>query len=652
VTEPTEPTEQLGVDELRQQLRSLGYLDAGVNRFVLGPATDRRRPASIALLAALRVGALAALLLGPAAAVGMNGRLPGLVTGPRDAIVVAMYLGLLFGAAVSVVGFAMSLAAAALVRRGAVNRARPISRTAGALIAIVCLAYLTLWWRSANAGFGWNAPGWTAFALAVAVAISLLLGHVSASAAFAVAIARHGHDPATTTTPRSHSSRRAWLPTIAAAAVAFAGAAALLVITAPREENARQRIPLAVVSSGLRVRMIAIDGVDPGVLDEVARSGEIPALARALADARAALELNDSATPRDPARAWTTVATGQPPGAHGVHGLETRRVAGLQGSLAADEQSRIGTTIRAATDLLRLTRPSVASGNERRVKAVWEVAGDAGLRTLVVNWWATWPAVSGSTGAVILSDRAALRLEHGGAPDAEIAPASLYDALRTHWPAIRAKAAGRARSAAAGLNWGGADVRAVLERSGSLDAIQLALMQEASTPSPDLSAVYLPGLDIAQNVLLGPGGRGLAPSEVATRLQALRSYFVFLDRLLAEVLTPGDSDLVVVVTEPGRIAASGAGVFGMIGRIAAPNASVRGRALDVAPTILHALGIPVSRELPGSPLLDLFTSEFVQRYPVRQVTTYGPPSVTDQDRSGRPLDQEMIDRLRSLGYVK
>jgi hypothetical protein len=186
------------------------------------------------------VGALAALLLGPAAAVGMNGRLPGLVTGPRDAIVVAMYLGLLFGAAVSVVAFAMSLAAAALVRRGAVNRARPISRTAGALIAIFCLAYLTLWWRSANAGFGWNAPGWTAFALAVAVAISLLLGHVSASAAFAVAIARHGHDPASTTAPRSHSSRRAWLPTIAAAAVAFAGAAALLVITAPREEHARQ----------------------------------------------------------------------------------------------------------------------------------------------------------------------------------------------------------------------------------------------------------------------------------------------------------------------------------------------------------------------------------------------------------------------------
>ena len=110
----TEPTEQLHVDELRQRLRSMGYLDAGVNRFVLGPATDRRQPSTIAFLAAVRVGALAAFLLGPAAAIGVNGRIPGLVTGARDAAVIAMYLGLLFGAGVSVVTFLASLATASL----------------------------------------------------------------------------------------------------------------------------------------------------------------------------------------------------------------------------------------------------------------------------------------------------------------------------------------------------------------------------------------------------------------------------------------------------------------------------------------------------------------------------------------------------------
>ena len=649
-----EPADKLRVDELRQQLRALGYLDAGVNRFVLGPATDRRRPTSIALLAALRVGALAALLLGPAAAVGMNGRVPGLVTGPRDAIVLATYLGVLFGAAVSVLTFAMTLVVAALARDGGVTRARPFSRTAGAVIAVACLAYLTLWWRSANAGFGWNAPGWTAFALAVAVAISLLLGHLSASAAFAVAIARHGHDVAPHPMTIAHlpTSRRAWLPTIAAAAIAFAGAAALLVITAPREGNATERMPLAVVSSGLRVRVIAIDGVDPRVLDQVVASGRIPDLARALGRTRATLDLDDSSGPRDPARSWTTAATGQTASVHGVHGLETRRVPGLQGTLAADEQSQLGTTIRAATDLLRLTRPSVASGNERRVKTIWEVAADAGLRTTVVNWWATWPASSTSDGVTILSDRAALRLEHGGELDAEIAPASIYDRLRQRWSTIRSDAIAGARSASTGLLWSGSDVQRALERSGELDAIQLALMREASTRLPDLSVLYLPGLDIAQNALLGPGDTALAPSAVAARLQALGDYFVFLDRLLGPVLTADNSELVVVVTEPGRVATTGAALLGMTGPIAAEDPSVRGRTVDIAPTVLHALGIPVSRELAGAPLTHLFNSEFLRRYPIRQVATYGPPSVQRQARSGEPLDQEMIDRLRSLGYVK
>jgi len=50
-----ETSEELHVDELRQRLRSMGYLDAGVNRFVLGPATDRRRPSTIRRTRAIRV---------------------------------------------------------------------------------------------------------------------------------------------------------------------------------------------------------------------------------------------------------------------------------------------------------------------------------------------------------------------------------------------------------------------------------------------------------------------------------------------------------------------------------------------------------------------------------------------------------------------
>ncbi len=645
-----ETSEELHVDELRQRLRSMGYLDAGVNRFVLGPATDRRRPSTIALLAAVRVGALAALLLGPAAAIGLNGRVPGLVTGPRDAVVIAIYLGVFFGAAVSLATFVISLAVAALAPHRVAERARGLSRAAGAAMAVACLAYLTLWWRSANAGFGWTAPVWTAFALAVAVCISLLLGHLTSSAAFAVAIARHGHAEAFPT--RATSSPRSWVATVVAALVAFTGAAALLVVTAPRASGTTTRIPLAVVSSGLRVKVIAIDGIDPHVVDELAGAGRLPAFSPALNRARAQLALDETTSSRDPARVWTTMATGQPPAVHGVAELETRRVAGVLGTMPGGSESALGRSIRGATDLLRLTRPSIASGNERKAKTMWEIATDAGLRTAVVNWWATWPASSGGDGTVILSDRAVLRLDRAGALDAEIAPASIYDRLKPRWPAIREKALARAHEAAASLEWGPTDTRTILARSAELDAMQIELLREVSVPAPDLSAVYLPGLDIAQNALLGARETALAPSDVSSRVQALRDYNVFLDRLLADAITPGDSEIVIVLTQPGRVAASAAGLIGVSGKIAASGVDLPGRPVDAAPTILHALGIPISRELPGAPLLTLFSADFVRRYPIRQVATYGPPSMDNVDRSGSPLDQEMIDRLRSLGYVK
>ena len=95
------------VDDLRKQLRALGYLDAGVDRFVLGPARSARSPWSIAALSSLRVGVIAAALLGPAAAIGIRTRLPGLVTGTQDAVVITVYLAALFGLGATVFSFAI-----------------------------------------------------------------------------------------------------------------------------------------------------------------------------------------------------------------------------------------------------------------------------------------------------------------------------------------------------------------------------------------------------------------------------------------------------------------------------------------------------------------------------------------------------------------
>jgi hypothetical protein len=642
------------VDELRQRLRSLGYLDAGVDRFVLGPARATRRPSAIAFLASLRVGVIAALLLGPAAALGLSARLPGLVTGPRDAVVVAIYLGGFFGAAMAAAAMAASLLVWWVSRQsgaGYIRGGRWLARGAGGLVALVCLIYLTLWWQTVIAGLGWSAPIWTISALAVAVSISLLLGHAVAVASSAVLLAAAAADDATDSEGRLGKAS-SWRGTIASGAIAFAAAALLLTWSEESPGSAAAREPLTVVPTGVSVRVIAIDGFDAQIFDALSSRGRLPALTTTLGGARVQLESRPGGS-SDPARIWTTVATGQPPDVHGVQGLETRRLAGVHGSVAIAQPSPLGRAIRGATDLVRLTRPAIASGSERRAKTFWEVAAEAGLRTVVVNWWATWP-VSEEAG-IVLSDRVTLRLERGGPLDAELAPASLFEPLLERWPEIRARASAEAAKAlelpALELSSNDATGR-ILLRSAELDAIQLALASVVAPPATDLSVVYLPGLDIAQHALLGDAQAGLSPSALAARIEALQAYYSALDRLLAPVLTPGPGGVVMLVTEPGRVGDGGSALLSVSGAAARSHHGRVSTATAIAPTVLFALGVPVSRDLPSAPLLELFDPRFAARYPPRHVATYGRRSAAPARRSGQPLDEEMIERLRSLGYVR
>jgi hypothetical protein len=632
------------VDDLRQQLRALGYLDAGVDRFVLGPARSARSPWTIAALSSLRVGALAAVLLGPVVAAGIGARLPGLVTGPRDAVVVALYLAVMFGVTATLFTFVASVLVATVGRRAVATRARSVSRAAGTVVGLACLAYLTLWWQSANATAAWSAPTWTALALLVAVIVSLLLGHAVAITTFAVIAARH---PAHVTATAAPAASTRWL-VIAAGLFAFVGAAGLLVVAAPRENDAGAAQPqLPVVSPGVRVLVVGIDGFDPEVFNTLRTAGRVPGLTAMFARGRARVAADES---HDPARTWTTIATGQPPEVHGVHTLETRRVAGLGGAVTTGDETGVRRAVRGATDLLRLTRPSIASGGELRAKPFWEVASQAGLRVVVVNWWATWPATAG-TGAVVLSDRATLRLEHGGELNAEITPRETYDHLRPLWAAIKSDAASITAKHLPAVN--DTVVAASLRRSAEIDALQLMLMTRLPGPpgQHDLYALYLPGLDILQHTLLG-SGESLSASAVSARLDAVQAYYVFLDQLLSDVLRPEHEMLCVLVTQPGRLQSHSAGLVAVAGNIAAASVGADLRPVDVAPTILYALGVPISRELSGKPALQLFDPAFVSKFPVREVPTYGPRRPQGAVREGKPLDDEMVERLRSLGYVR
>lgn len=629
------------IDQLRERLRALGYLDAPVDRYVLGSASSRAGIARFALGAGLRVGLIAGLLLGVSAAIALAARAPGFIATRRDAVVMAAVLSAVFALVIAAAMAATVIVANWYARRSTTltaARARRVAAIAGIIAALACAAYLTLWWNAAQDLFTSLTFGWNAIALALAAGVSLLLAH-AVSVVIQAALVRS--TARTDIAAGGLLSSRGFLA--AFGIVLFAGSGALLATGAGRHDDRTAAPAITVTPAGYALRVIAIDGVDLAM----ARSRELPSLRRLFAGAYVPV-LADAGTP-DPARDWTTIATGRAPDVHGITSLEARRAVGIEGRLPAASGGVMRSLLDAA-DLLQLTTPAIASGDERRVPAFWEVASAAGLRTAVVNWWATWPAPDGND--IVITDRALLRLDAGGALDAEIAPAALYEPLRARWRATRTAAAARAADAFVGV--ADPELRKVMVRSAELDILIAALARVNPGPPLDLHTVYLPGLDIAQHNLL----QASAPASVSAmsgRVDAIARYYALLDELVGELLPPAASHIDAVILWPGR-ASGREGALLLAGGPVQPNAG-RTRCEDcqeggAAATLLYLLGLPIADDLRTRPMTDVVSADFLERHPVRTIANYNAAVTRRSARTGEPLDAEALERLRSLGYIR
>src|SRR5262249_16805502 len=112
------------VEAVREELNRLGYLDSGLDRFVLAGG-ESTSPLRASLGVALRVGVLGGALFGLAAtlaAVGLDRRLLG---EPRDIVVLGAYLAALLGLPTARAAVVGGLAAARAGRRGAGRPAGP-----------------------------------------------------------------------------------------------------------------------------------------------------------------------------------------------------------------------------------------------------------------------------------------------------------------------------------------------------------------------------------------------------------------------------------------------------------------------------------------------------------------------------------------------
>ena len=606
------------VEDVREELRRLGYLDHGLDRFVLAGA-HAGSPLRASTRAAVRVGLLGGVLFGAASTLAAAGIDPRLRTEPRDLLILAMYLTVILGIVIAAATLLAGLVAAWVGTR-LTRLPRPtLSRDVGLALATTGLAYVALWWHSHAAEMS---TAMMAGSLLVGVALCAVLGRFGALAAVAV-LSAGGLGGRL---PEASLSRRHLLPLIAAVAIAFGAAVAGAAVL--RNRPSPLPADFAVVPTGLVVRIVGIDGLDRRTAEEMMARGEMPHLQALLAaSAHAPLRAEPE---QGPAIVWTTIATGRGPAVHGIHSAGARHLPGMRTPVPLADRTPLSRAVGAAADLLRLTRTQPASSVLRGAKAFWNVASDKGLRVLVVNWWATWPAdrVNGQ----VVTDRALLKLEKGGRADRETHPEDLLNRLR---PLAAADAPP--------------------DRARRIDGFAAAAVRMLHhSGAADLEAVYLPGLDIVTMQQVGGADTTPDVAALAARMDAVRGHHRFVDELLGGLRADMPANgVLVLVGDPGRFARGSGTAEGLI---ALSGASVvagpigAGGERDVAPTILHLMGLPVSDELEGRVLESALSPAFRSAHPVRRVPSYGmrPPGRLRESA----FDREMLEELRSLGYIQ
>lgn len=354
----TEPS----VDRLREQLRDLGYLSHGIDRwFEKDPWRSTAFWTELLIVSAKNALLLFAFLAAPLTAITSyrNRPIP-LVEG-------VTLFGLYALAAFLCVAVLTLVIAAALKLRARVVIDRPgvLTFLSSAASGAVVLG-VGLWWR----GFA-TPPDTVELALGVSLLILFFaIATISFSAALlSLSIAAAGRIPEV----RQQSRTRMILASATLLVIALLAAAAL-----QRSREVAQA-PQQVVTTprGGKLALVAVDGLTYELAS--ARRDLLPLLGHSY---------RAPAPPvASPPELWASVGTGVPPFVHGVHAVEGVRLPG--GDRVLQAVSERDFILRSAAPALGAASREPLPPTARNRAYVWESIGTRGVPAAAVNWWAS-----------------------------------------------------------------------------------------------------------------------------------------------------------------------------------------------------------------------------------------------------------------------
>ncbi len=425
------------------------------------------------------------------------------------------------------------------------------------------------------------------------------------------------------------------------------------------------------------VLLLGVDGFEWSVLLPLVRSGEAPNFAALMEEGF--FGRLETTRPTFSPIIWTSIATGKSPRQHGIRGF-VRKAEGGGGR-------------------------RLFNSFDRQTKAFWNILSDYERSVAVVGWWMTFPAeeVNGVMVAQVntldQADRKRGRAILKGGLREEIEgqvypPARGAEFLEIHremertLPGLSRQIFGTFEHPLTPLT-----TRLWENTQWALraDATYLEIARRLAGEGHDLLALYLGGADVVGHRFwryMEPEGYADRPTEEEIRDfgDAVRSYYRYLDTALGRVLAgmPGETTVLVVSDHgmhgvnqnktfreqnipndlnSGHHRDAPAGVFIASGirphrgrldpeRLGAAELPTVGSVLDVTPTLLTLLGIPVGADMEGRVLARVLAREADR---ATQIASHDGDAWRSAraglDAAALEEDEERLEQLRALGYV-